>query len=112
MFTIANLDKLRGQPVTMLEIGVFDGGSLDMWRRYLGFAATIVGVDINPRCADLVDEPNIVCIGSQADRAFLEQVIARHGAPDLVLDDGPTSQNISELASISCFRCSRMAAST
>lgn len=82
------LDGLRGRPIHMLEIGVLGGGSLDMWRRYFGDAATIVGVDIDPACAGRVDAPNVVRIGSQADRAFLEGVVAEFGAPDLVLDDG------------------------
>lgn len=32
----------------MLEIGVFGGGSLDMWKAYLGEEAKVIGVDINP----------------------------------------------------------------
>ena len=72
----------------MIEIGVFEGGSLDMWQRYLGADASIVGIDINPGCADRVDPPNVVHIGSQADRAFLEGVVAEFGAPELILDDG------------------------
>jgi hypothetical protein len=82
------LDGMRGTSIVMLEIGVLDGGSLDMWRRYLGADATIVGVDINPKCAGFVDAPNVVHIGSQADRGFLEGVVAEHGRPDVILDDG------------------------
>jgi hypothetical protein len=82
------LDRYRGSAVKMIEIGVFDGGSLEMWRRYFGPQASIVGIDINPRCADCVDPPNVVRIGSQADRAFLEGVVAEFGAPELILDDG------------------------
>jgi hypothetical protein len=59
-----------------------------MWRRYFGAQATIVGIDINKECANRVDPPNMVRIGSQADPKFLQSVINEFGAPDVVLDDG------------------------
>jgi cephalosporin hydroxylase len=78
----------RGRPVTFLEIGVNRGGSLEMWRRYFGAEAVIAGVDIDEECASRVDPPNRIFLGSQADPAFLEDVVAKIGAPDIVLDDG------------------------
>jgi hypothetical protein len=78
----------RATPLTFLEIGVLDGGSLDMWRSYFGSAATIVGIDIDPKCADRVTPPNHVRIGSQADGVFLAAVVKEFGAPDVILDDG------------------------
>jgi hypothetical protein len=85
-------DKHFGQyensAVKMLEIGVYKGGSLEMWRDVFGPAATIFGVDIDPACANVFDPPNQVRIGSQDDQQFLRQVAAEMGQPDLVLDDG------------------------
>lgn len=78
----------RNTPVRMLEIGVNEGGSLDLWRRYFGAEAVIFGIDINPACTNVVTPPNQVRIGSQDDRAFLQSVIGEMGAPDVVLDDG------------------------
>lgn len=72
----------------MLEIGVFKGGSLEVWRQYFGPEATIFGIDINPECAGFVDAPNQVRIGSQADPAFLRQVVEEMGGVDIILDDG------------------------
>jgi hypothetical protein len=72
----------------MLEIGVSEGGSLAQWRQILGSEATIFGIDINPDCANLVDAPNQVRIGSQADPDFLTSVLAETGPLDIVLDDG------------------------
>jgi cephalosporin hydroxylase len=83
-----HLSCYRNKPFFFLEIGVFDGGSLDMWRHYFGNEATIVGIDINQECARRVDPPNLVRIGSQADPKFLQGVIAEFGPPDVVLDDG------------------------
>jgi Methyltransferase domain len=78
----------RNRPLFFLEIGVFKGGSLEIWREYFGQQAVIVGVDIDPECANVVDAPNHVRIGSQDDPAFLHKVIEEFGQPDLILDDG------------------------
>jgi hypothetical protein len=78
----------RGTPVKMLEIGVSQGGSLELWRRYFGQDAVIFGIDIDPACAQRVDPPNQVRIGSQADPDFLRAVVSEMGAPDIILDDG------------------------
>jgi hypothetical protein len=40
----------RNKSVTFLEIGVFKGGSLQMWQLCFGPMARIVGIDINERC--------------------------------------------------------------
>ncbi|MGC2636053.1 MAG: class I SAM-dependent methyltransferase [Acidobacteriaceae bacterium] len=78
----------RGTAVKMLEIGVFKGGSLDLWRKFFGAQATIFGVDINPECAALVTPPNQVRTGSQADPEFLRSVVQEMGTPEIILDDG------------------------
>jgi hypothetical protein len=78
----------RGRTLTFLEIGVAKGGSLGMWRRWLGPLATIVGLDIDPRCKAHEDEAVHVRIGDQADPAFLQAVVDEFGPPDIVLDDG------------------------
>lgn len=75
------------RPVRLLEIGVSRGGSLELWRKYLGPSASIWGVDIDERCASLDGEFN-VRIGSQDDSAFLRAVVEEMGGIDVVLDDG------------------------
>lgn len=80
--------SFRGKPVKMLEIGVSKGGSLDMWRSYLGDEATIFGIDIDAKCAAYDGKSAQVRIGSQADPAFLKDVVDEMGGIDLVLDDG------------------------
>lgn len=78
----------RNRPIKFLEIGVFHGGSLQMWKHYFGPQAKIVGVDINTKCKDF-EEPGIqIEIGSQEDRDFLKKLAAKHGPFDIVLDDG------------------------
>ncbi len=77
-----------GSKVKMLEIGVFMGGSLGLWRKFLGDQAVIFGVDINPACAAHDGEFASVRIGSQDDPGFLRSVVAEMGGIDVVLDDG------------------------
>lgn len=83
-----HLQRFRGKPVTLVEVGVFHGGSLQMWRNYLGDQARIIGVDINPRALQL-QEPGIeIVIGDQSDPKFLQSLAARLGVIDVLIDDG------------------------
>ena len=81
-------ERYRGTSVRFLEIGVNNGGSLQMWRRYLGDKATLCGIDINPRCAEFDGQSGMVRIGSQDDPDFLAAVVEEMGGVDVVLDDG------------------------
>lgn len=76
------------KPVTFIEIGCGRGGSLQMWKRYFGPHARIVGIDILPECKEFEEDQIEIRIGAQQDMQFLENVIAEFGAPDIVLDDG------------------------
>jgi Methyltransferase domain len=77
-----------GRPLRFLEIGVYEGGSLDLWRRFFGESAILYGIDVDPRCAVFDGRAAQVRIGSQADPAFLRSVVAEMGGVDIVLDDG------------------------
>jgi hypothetical protein len=74
--------------VIFLEIGCGRGGSAQMWKRYLGPHALIVGIDVNPECKTFEEDQIKIRIGSQSDTSFLENIIAEFGTPDVVLDDG------------------------
>lgn len=83
-----HFERFRGQPVTIIEFGVYHGGSLQMWRHYFGAGARIVGVDINPACKSLEEDQITVVIGDQEDRAFLAELRETVGPADIVIDDG------------------------
>lgn len=76
------------KPVTFVEIGSGLGGSLQMWKRYFGPHARIVGVDINPECKKFEEDQIEMHIGQQQDRQFLQSLVDTIGTPDIVLDDG------------------------
>ena len=78
----------RGKAITLVEFGVFHGGSLQMWKHYFGPKARIVGVDINPDCASLAEEQVEIRIGDQSDRVFLRSLADELGAIDILIDDG------------------------
>lgn len=83
-----HFSRYRGKEVVILEIGVFHGGSLQMWKSYFGDKAQIHGVDINPRCKSLEEDRVHVHIGSQSDRQFLRGLVAELPPIDIVIDDG------------------------
>ena len=80
--------RFRGQPCTLLEVGIFHGGSLQMWRDYLGPQARIVGVDVNPRVSELADDRVEIHIGDQGNPAFIAELAKKVGAIDILIDDG------------------------
>lgn len=80
--------KFVNTDVVFIEIGVGQGGSLQMWKRFLGPHARIIGIDINPRCRDFEEDQISVRIGDQSDVAFLTAVCDEFGPPNVVLDDG------------------------
>jgi len=84
------LASFRTKPVRVLEIGVFLGGSLRMWREYLHADAVIVGIDLDPACARHDDPAQgvHVRIGAQQDPVFLDALLREFGPFDVILDDG------------------------
>lgn len=83
-----HFSRFRGRSVTVLEIGVFKGGSLQMWKNYFGPNAEIYGVDIDPRCKAMEEDQIQVYIGDQADRSFLRKLGDEIGPIDILIDDG------------------------
>lgn len=82
--------KARGEigPLRILEIGVWRGGSLQLWRDYFGESARIFGIEINPKYPRVDSGIAHVRFGSQADPDFLKQVVDEMGGIDIVIDDG------------------------
>ncbi len=80
--------RYRGTDVHLLEIGVFQGGSLQMWKDYFGPQARIFGVDINPACQQFEEENVRIFIGDQADRGFLRTLARDVPRIDILIDDG------------------------
>jgi len=80
--------RYRGKEITFVEIGVFGGGSLFMWRDYFGPKARIIGIDLNPEAKSLEKYGFEIYIGSQSDESFWKNIISLLGPIDVALDDG------------------------
>jgi hypothetical protein len=83
-------DDYRDKPVRLLEIGVQNGGSLEIWSKYFSNASALIGCDINPDCARLsYDDPRIgVIVGDANAPDVREQVLLRSPQFDIIIDDG------------------------
>ncbi|MEO5816203.1 MAG: class I SAM-dependent methyltransferase [Gemmatimonadaceae bacterium] len=80
--------KFVGRDVSLVEIGIYSGGSLEMWKDYLGPTATIHGVDVEEACRVYDDGQTRVHIGDQADRVFWQRFRKDVPQLDIVVDDG------------------------
>lgn len=76
--------------VRLLEIGIQNGGSLEIWSEYFKHAESLVGCDINPDCANLrYDDPRIHVVVGDANAADISQQVFKHSAEfDIIIDDG------------------------
>lgn len=83
-----HFSRFRGREVTVVEFGVFQGGSLQMWKHYFGPQAKIYGVDIDPRCKKLEEDQIKIFIGDQEDRNFLRSLPEKIGKIDILIEDG------------------------
>jgi hypothetical protein len=84
------LAPYRDAPIQLLEIGVQNGGSLELWAKFFPKAEKLVGCDVNPRCAQLrYDDPRVAIIVGDANTDATEKAIAEHvPGPDIIIDDG------------------------
>lgn len=77
--------------VDLLEIGVQNGGSLEIWSRYFPYARSLTGCDINPRCGALrYDDARVrVIVGNANEPGAFQEILTRSPQGfDLIIDDG------------------------
>ena len=78
----------RGNSPVVVEVGVWQGGSLQMWHDYFGPGCRVIGIDIDPRCRQFAAADTEIMIGDQNDRQFLASVRERVPHIDILIDDG------------------------
>ena len=81
------LGRYAGQGATIVEVGVGDGGSILMWKKYFR-DARVIGVDIDPGARDLTRFGIEIHVGDQGSDEFWEGFYASVGPIDVLLDDG------------------------
>lgn len=74
------------KPQVIVEIGVDGGGTLDIWRQV---APVVIGIDINPRAGEALDEPTII-VGDSHDANTIARLTKQLGgrAIDCLFIDG------------------------
>lgn len=80
--------RFKNKKIIFVEIGVFSGGSLEMWRNFFGKNARIIGIDINPIAKKWEKNGFEIFIGNQSDPVFWKNFINKVGNIDILLDDG------------------------
>ena len=86
---------IKYQPIDMLEIGVQNGGSLEIWSKYFPNARTLTGCDINPRCEGLTyADPRVqVIVGNANEPSAFQRILQRSSSFDVIVDDGSHRTN-------------------
>ena len=68
------LRKYRDKPVSLLEIGVYEGESLELWNEVFPNSTKIVGLDIDPSCQQFEKQSKrtYVEIGDATKKDFID----------------------------------------
>ena len=82
------LNKFIGKEVHIVEVGIYSGGSLEMWKNYFGPGCHVYGVDIQEACRLYEEERTKIFIGDQADREFWKRFRQQVPNVDILIDDG------------------------
>ena len=94
--------KFIGKKIKIVEIGIFNGGSLFMWRDYFGPQAEIIGIDLNPKAKELEKYGFKIYIGNQEDDKFWKAFFKKEKDIDIVIDDGGHT-NLQQLTTLINF---------
>lgn len=99
------LSEYRNKKITFLEVGVLHGGSLFMWRKFLGKKARIIGIDFNPSANQWKKNGFEIFILDQANSLEWNACLKKIGKIDVLLDDGghTNDQQITTLISVLPF---------
>ncbi len=99
------LSRLYGKDINFVEIGVQNGGSLEVARKLFGEKSKILGVDIDPNCRRLetAGVADKIITGSQIDERCIDEIVDFMPGIDVLIDDGSHVQSHMILSFISLF---------
>jgi SAM-dependent methyltransferase/uncharacterized coiled-coil DUF342 family protein len=82
--------EYRKEPVSVLEIGIQNGGFLEILSLYFWNAKAIVGCDIDPKCGELkyTDNKIHIVLGDIKDKNNVERILKISDTYDIIIDDG------------------------
>ena len=84
------LEPYKHSHIALLEIGVQNGGSLEIWSKYFKNATHLVGCDINPDCLKLeYEDTRISVVVGDANAESSQDAIKKHSEKyNIIIDDG------------------------
>ena len=91
------LSPFRDQPINLLEIGIQNGGSLEIWAKYFQHAEKIIGCEVDKRSKNLRFEDSRirVVVGDANTDASEAMILECSPIYDIIIDDGShTSSDI------------------
>ena len=95
------LSQYQKLPIKFFEIGILNGGSLEIFSKYFLNAELILGCDIDKKCKELhFVEPNIKLVVGNVNNEKIKNEIIRHSKFDIILDDG--SHNSDDIVKTFC----------
>jgi hypothetical protein len=98
--------KFIGKSPTVVEVGVQGGGSIQMWKKYFGEGAKIIGIDIDSKIMSHVPyyEDGIkLVIGDQGNPNFWDQFLIENPKIDVFIDDGGHTMHQQKLTFLKVF---------
>lgn len=79
--------KFINESPVVVEVGICQGGSAEMWLKYFGPESTIVGIDIQD-CTNYTTKGCTQIIGDQGNPAFWDSFLQKYPKIDIFIDDG------------------------
>lgn len=98
------LSGYKNKKITIVEVGVHNCGSLEVWKKFLGHDARIIGIDANPECKKFEKEGYEIFIGDQTDSLFWENFFNEVGPIDILIDDGGHTNEQQIKTVINCIK--------
>ena len=95
--------KYINKKIIFVEIGISNGGSLQIWKKLFGDKARIIGIDLNPECKKFEEKGIEVFIGDQSNPKFWKYFFRKVGKVDIILDDGGHTNKQQILTTVSCI---------
>lgn len=85
-----HFSKFVGKKPVVVEVGICRGGSAEMWQKYFGEGATIVGIDVDPNAfKPEIQTPGCIQVnGDQGSTQFWDGFLKEYPKIDILLDDG------------------------
>jgi hypothetical protein len=83
-----HLEKFVDTDAVLAEVGVYSGGSIGMWKNFLGDRCRIIGIDIQEECRVYENTHTTIRIGDQGDPEFWASFRDEFPRIDILIDDG------------------------